>query len=70
MQLGTMGFGLILMVDRYTDDDIRRQIGFNESQVKKIMKSNLKPRSYKVWRERVRWIKEKHKNNRTSLFKE
>ena len=49
--------------DDVTFSDIEREIGIKESEVKRIMKANLKPGSYKLWRKRVRWIKEKKKKS-------
>ena len=40
--------------DHVTFDDIFAQFGLKESDVKKIMRSNLKTGSYKAWRNRVR----------------
>lgn len=45
--------------DDVTFDDIYLRFGLNEDAVMKIMKSSLRFRSYKLWRKRVRWIKEK-----------
>lgn len=45
--------------DDVTFDDINLRFGLNEDAVMKIMKSSLRFRSYKLWRKRVRWIKEK-----------
>ena len=33
--------------------DIKSQYGLSEDQVKKLMRQNLKPGSYKAWRKRV-----------------
>ena len=49
--------------DDVTFSDIEREIGIKESEVKRIMQANLKPSSYKLWRKRVRWIKEKKKKS-------
>ena len=55
--------GLIEMAwsDEATFSDIEREFGIKEPEVKRIMQSNLKPGSYRLWRKRVRWIKEKQK---------
>ena len=45
--------------DDVTFDDIESRFGLNEDAVMKIMKSSLRFRSYKLWRKRIRWIKEK-----------
>ena len=47
--------------DDVTFSDIEKTTGLKESKVKRIMQANLKPSSYKLWRNRVRWIKEKRK---------
>ena len=47
--------------DDVTFSDIEKVTGLKESAVKGIMQANLKPSSYKLWRNRVRWIKEKRK---------
>ena len=45
--------------DDVTFDDIEARFGLNEDAVMKIMKANLRFNSYKLWRKRIRWIKEK-----------
>jgi uncharacterized protein (TIGR03643 family) len=35
-------------------DDIRAQYGLRETEVKALMRDNLKPGSYRAWRKRVR----------------
>ena len=47
--------------DDVTFSDIERNFGIKEPEVKRIMQKNLKPSSYKLWRKRIRWIKEKKK---------
>lgn len=47
--------------DRTTFDVIKDQFGINESEVIKIMRKNMKPSSFKMWRERVHGRKTKHK---------
>ena len=39
--------------DRITFEEIHKKAGKNESQVIKIMRRNLKPGSFKLWRKRV-----------------
>jgi len=39
--------------DRITFEAIEVNFGINESQVMRIMKQNLKPSSYRMWRKRV-----------------
>ena len=57
--------GLIEMAwsDEATFSDIEREFNIKEPDVKRIMQSNLKPGSYRLWRKRVRWIKEKQKKH-------
>ena len=40
--------------DRITFEDIKKNTNKTESDVIKIMRSNLKPSSFKLWRKRVR----------------
>lgn len=42
-------------------ETIEMQFGVSEKEVIKIMRSNLKPKSFKVWRERASGRKQKHK---------
>jgi len=46
--------------DRTTFDAIKEQFGLNESEVKALMKRELKFSSYKLWRARVENCKTKH----------
>ena len=39
--------------DRITFEEIYEKTGKRESEVIKIMRKNLRPRSFKLWRERV-----------------
>ena len=39
--------------DRITFEDIKRETGKSEAEVIKIMRSSLKPSSFKLWRKRV-----------------
>ena len=39
--------------DRATFEDIKRETGKSEPEVIKIMRSSLKPSSFKLWRKRV-----------------
>ena len=39
--------------DRTTFDEIEKSMGLSESDVIKIMRKNLKPSSFKMWRKRV-----------------
>lgn len=47
-------------------ETIEMQFGVPEKEVIKIMRSNLKPKSFKVWRERASGRKQKHKNRNAS----
>ena len=55
--------GIIEMAwcDKTSFDDIQAQTGLTESEVIKIMRSNLKPSSFKLWRKRVSGRISKHK---------
>ena len=46
--------------DKTSFDSIQDQTGLGEKEVIKIMRSNLKRSSFKVWRERVYGRKAKH----------
>ena len=46
--------------DKTSFDSIQDQTGLTEKEVIKIMRSNLKRSSFKVWRERVYGRKAKH----------
>ena len=46
-------------------DEIKKKTGFNEKEVIKIMRSNLKKKSYLLWRKRMRGRITKHRK----LFK-
>jgi uncharacterized protein (TIGR03643 family) len=50
--------------DRTTFDAIEYQFGLKEQNVKQLMKENLKPSSYKLWRKRVYGRKTKHLSKR------
>jgi len=47
--------------DRITFEEIEKKTGKNESQVIKIMRSYLKPSSFRLWRKRVRNTSIKHR---------
>ncbi|MCY7345683.1 MAG: TIGR03643 family protein [Pyrinomonadaceae bacterium] len=47
--------------DRTTFDVIKDQFGISESEVIKIMRVNMKPSSFKMWRERIHGRKTKHR---------
>lgn len=46
--------------DRTPFDAIEKQFGLKENDVRKIMRRELKPSSFKLWRERVKGRKTKH----------
>ncbi|MDC1510217.1 TIGR03643 family protein [Oceanospirillaceae bacterium] len=46
--------------DRTPFEAIERLFGMNESDVIKFMRGNLKPRSFRIWRERVSGRATKH----------
>ena len=50
--------------DRITFEEIKEKTGKTESDVIKIMRKNLKPKSFKVWRERVSGRTRKHEKKR------
>ena len=50
--------------DRTTFDAIEAQFGINEQDVIKLMRNNMKPSSFKLWRKRVSGRNTKHQANR------
>lgn len=46
--------------DRVTFEDIEKKTGLNEAKVIKLMRSALKPSSFRLWRKRVSGRKTKH----------
>ena len=50
--------------DRTTFNAIEYQFGLKEQNVKQLMRENLKPSSYKLWRKRVYGRKTKHLSKR------
>ena len=50
--------------DRTTFNAIEYQFGLKEQNVKQLMRENLKPSSYKLWRRRVYGRKTKHLSKR------
>lgn len=52
--------------DRTTFDAIEFQFGLKESDVKALMKTQLKFSSYKLWRKRVESCKTKHAKQRVT----
>ncbi len=47
--------------DRITFEDIKDKTGKNESEVIKLMRKNLKPSSFRLWRKRVHNKSIKHR---------
>ena len=47
--------------DRTPFEAIEYQFGLKENDVRKIMRKNLSPGSFKLWRKRVKGRKTKHK---------
>ena len=54
--------------DRTTFDSIKYQFGLKEQDVKELMRKNLKPSSYKLWRKRVYGRKTKHLSKRNFII--
>ena len=54
--------------DRTTFDAIKVSFGLSESDVITIMRFNLKPTSFKLWRKRVSGRKTKHEAKRNFLL--
>lgn len=50
--------------DRTTFDAIRQQFGMKEQEVIDLMRKEMKPSSFKMWRERVQGRKTKHEKLR------
>jgi len=46
--------------DETSFDDIKAQTGLSEPQVIQIMRDNMKPSSFRMWRKRVSGRKSKH----------
>ena len=56
--------------DRTPFEAIEYQFGIKENDVRKIMRSNLKRRSFELWRERVKGRKTKHRcTSQSTRFK-
>ena len=51
--------------DRVSFEEIKKKTGLSEKEVIKIMRTNLKRKSYLLWRKRVRGRSTKHRK----LFK-
>ena len=50
--------------DKVSFEKIKRTHGLTESEVIKIMRKNLRPKSFKIWRERVNGRTRKHEKKR------
>ena len=50
--------------DKISFEKIKRIHGLSESEVIEIMRKNLKPKSFKVWRKRVSGRTRKHEKKR------
>ena len=46
--------------DKKSFEEIKRILGFSESNIIHIMRKNLNPRSFKIWRRRVKGRRSKH----------
>ena len=55
--------------DKTSFEEIYRKFGISEDKVIKIMRSNLKLQSFKLWRKRVRGGRSKHQKKSDLLFK-
>jgi len=55
--------------DEISFDKIKRDMNISEAEVIKIMRGNLKPNSFKLWRKRVTGRKSKHEK-RAKLLKQ
>ena len=54
--------------DRISFEEIKKKTGLNEKEVIKIMRRNLKRKSYLLWRKRVRGRSTKHRKLFKSKF--
>ena len=54
--------------DRISFEEIKKRTGFSEKEVIKIMRLNLKKKSYFLWRKRVRGRITKHRKLFKSKF--
>ena len=55
-------------VDRISYEEIKKKTGLNEKEIIKIMRTNLKRKSYLLWRKRVRGRITKHRRLFKSKF--
>tara|TARA_Y100000590_G_scaffold396613_1_gene477447 strand:- start:28 stop:234 length:207 start_codon:yes stop_codon:yes gene_type:complete len=54
--------------DRISFEEIKKKTGLSEKEVIKIMRTNLKKKSYLLWRKRVRGRVTKHRKLLKSKF--
>jgi len=54
--------------DRVSFEEIKKKTGFSETEVIKIMRKNLKRKSYILWRKRVKGRVTKHRKVFKSKF--
>ena len=54
--------------DRISFEEIKKKTGLNEKEIIKIMRTNLKRKSYLLWRKRVRGRTTKHRKLFKSKF--
>ena len=54
--------------DRISFEEIKKRTGLNEKEIIKIMRTNLKRKSYHLWRKRVRGRITKHRKLFKSKF--
>lgn len=67
MDLGSRQIDRIIEMaweDRTTFDAIKLQFGLNEQEVITLMRREMKPSSFKMWRARVQGRKTKHQKKR------
>ena len=64
MESSTSNIIKLAWSDKVSFEKIKRLHGINESEVIKIMRRNLKQKSFKIWRERVNGRTRKHEKKR------
>ena len=55
--------------DKTSFDEIKRKFNISEDKVIKIMRANLKPGSFRLWRKRVNGRRSKHQKKSEILTK-
>lgn len=55
--------------DRTSFETIHEKLGINEAQLIRLMRLELTPSSFKMWRERMRGRKTKHRKLRSAQMK-